>query len=606
MKVMMDRFIDTLLRFVPNAGSHLSDMQLADLFCGELSLLVSWPMRRHLATCAACRARKQRLEGPRAERMIEIYREGMERAEILLPSRSRAPFSMRLKLQLQDVPSSKWSSPANNTRVPRPSSPIPAVLTGAFAGLVAGVSIFSLLSWLREPNITANTLLVSAEKWDIPGAAAGGGVVRQTIQIKSAKQTLRRSIYWDVQGKRHPKQIGLSALEEQLRLSLGQAGIDWNRPISAWAYQDWHDHQHIRSDRIARSGAHRLKLTTAVPDGIVCDESLTVRDTDFHPIERKVDFRDHETVEIAEVDFAVLPWSAVDANIFEPEEGIAEHPAGSSASVLASSHTPEVPTPEQLDETELSARLVLNQHQADSGEQIEIHRLSQVIEVDGLVETDERKRQLTAELMAVPRLKVSIQSVTNLNENPSPSSDAKTAGVETATLSDQPSALEFYLRARGQTLNDINAFSERLFSSALTISQEMSAIVDLKTRFVPDKRVMPVLSVATLAELLYSHRERLGGALRQERALLSQVSANGPVAAPELVPATNSLTVEASRNLALARELTQTGAPNPRRAEAICAEMSATLDRMAGAADEQNGNSQQAPETPMNKTGSIR
>jgi len=604
---MMDRVIEILRRLLPNAGGHLSDMQLADLFCGELSLLESWRTRRHLLACAACGARKQQLEGPRSESMIEIYREGMDSAGMLLPARSRALFSLRLKLRLLgDIPFNKRNSLSNDGWISRLSFPIPAVLTGAIVGLVVGVSILSLLSWRREPNITANTLLVSAEKWDIPGAAASRGVVRQTVQIKSSKQTLRRSIYWDVQGKRHPRQIGMSASEEQLRKSLGQAGIDWNQPISASAYQDWHDHQHVRADHIVRSGAHRLTLTTTVPDAVVSEESLTVRDTDFHPIERRVDFRDHETVEIAELDFAILPWSAVDAGIFEPEEGSVDAIVAPSATVLPHLYALEAPTPEQLDETELSARLILNQHQADSGEQIEIHRLPELVEVVGLVETDERKHELSAELMAVPRLKVSLQSVTHLNESSGPGSEAKTVSVETATLSDRPSSLEIYLRAHRYNLRDINAFSESVFSSALTISQETSAIVDLKTRFAADTHAMPVLTAATLAELLYSHRERLKDALRLERDLLSQANATDASEDPESVPVANSLTVEASRNLALVRELTQTGAPNPRNAEAIFAEMSATLHRIAHAADEQYSNSQQAPKLSTNKTGSVR
>ena len=601
----MNRVMNTLLWFLPDTDSHLSDMQLADLFCSELPLLKSWAARRHLAKCAACRVRKQQLEGSRAEHMLEMYRESMDDADITLPEWPRTAFSLQLKLLRRDVPFNKSNSPVHSGWISWPSSSTPVVLTGALAGVVVGVSTFSLLSWQRGPDITANTLLVRAEKWDVPGAAAGPGVAHQTIEIRNSKQTFKRSIYWDVQGKRHPKRAGLSASEEKLRSVFGQAGIDWNQPISASAYQDWHDHQHVRADHIARSGAHLLTLTTTVPNGIVSDESLTVRDTDFHPIKRKVNFRDHETVEIAELDFAILPWNAVDASVFEPEEGIVGHTVVSSPSILPSPHALETPTPEQLDETELSARLILNQHQADSGEQIEIRRLPQAIEVNGLVETDDRKRELIAQLMTVPRLKVSIQSVTHLNENPHPGSETKTTSVEMAMLPDQPSSLEIYLRAHGQTLKSINTSAEQVFTCALTISQESSSISDLKTRFGPDKR-MPILTAATLAELLYSHRERLENALRQERALLAEMKV---INAPEDLQSTSasrSLTDEASRNLSLARELTQTGVLKPRGAEVIVAEMFTTVDRIARVEDQEYGTSQQAPKTSMNKAGSVQ
>ena len=53
----------------------------------------------------------------------------------------------------------------------------------------------------------------------------------------------------------------------------------------------------------------------------------------------------------------------------------------------------------------------------------------------------------------------------------------------------------------------------------------------------------------------------------------------------------SSLSEEASRNLAFVKELTQTEAPAERSAEAIFADMSSTLDRIAGAADQAHGES---------------
>jgi hypothetical protein len=264
-----------------------------------------------------------------------------------------------------------------------------------------------------------------------------------------------------------------------------------------------------------------------------------------------------------------------------------------------------LPTSEQLDETELSARLILNRHQADSGEQIEIHRLPFVVEIDGLVETDDRKRELTSDLMTIPRLKVSIQSVAHLNDHPSPDSQAQLVDDGRIVLADRPSPLETYLRAHGETLEEANAFAGKIFNNALAISHESAAIADLKTRFVPDKR-MPVLASATLAELLYSHRERLDEAINQERALLAEVNAKGSFDHEPLPSIPSSLTVEASRNFALVHELTQTGAVNPHRAEEIFAEISTTVDRVADRADEAYRASQQALASSVRQAGSVQ
>src|SRR6201999_3377303 len=102
-------------------------------------------------------------------------------------------------------------------------------------------------------------------------------------------------------------------------------------PLSASGYQDWHDRQRVRQDEIARAGKHLIRLTTTIPSGSIATQSLTVRDTDFHPVARTVAFRDSETVEIAEVSFQVLPWAAVDTSLFASDEG-PETPIVSSSS----------------------------------------------------------------------------------------------------------------------------------------------------------------------------------------------------------------------------------------------------------------------------------
>jgi len=359
-----------------------------------------------------------------------------------------------------------------------------------------------------------------------------------------------------------------------------RAGLDWDEPISASNYQGWHDHQHVREDKIVRAGSHLLKLTTTVPEGLVAEQSLTVRDTDFHPVRRTVAFRDRRTVEIAEVDFKILPWSAVDANIFEPEARIEAEATMAPAGVLSFPRMPETLPEGELDETELGARLILNQLHADTGEQIEIDRVPQEVEVKGLVETDERKRELQAQLRVVPHLKISIQSLADLTNNHGVNDPV--SNIATASMPDQPSPLETYLRLNGQSLGTVNVLAHRLFDNALAISQESKAINDLQTRFVPDEQ-KTVIASATVVQLIYSHRERLLASLKQERELLAE--AQGDPADEDAPPSPESSLMESAlKNLALCKELTQTSTVPTRNAEKIVAEMSvvaADLNREA-------------------------
>jgi hypothetical protein len=91
-----------------------------------------------------------------------------------------------------------------------------------------------------------------------------------------------------------------------------------------------------------------------------------------------------------------------------------------------------------------------------------------------------------------------------------------------------------------------------------------------------------------LDELLYSHRERLREALRQERILLAEILDTPVSGETDAATVESSLADEAARNLALAKELTQTNVPASRNAEAIIADMSAAVERIT-AGLESNG-----------------
>jgi hypothetical protein len=578
----MNKLVDALLqRFVPNLKEHLSDERLATLICRELPFVEAWIAERHLAMCRLCRRRRWSLEGPRAQRMIEFYGEAMSRPDEdkALPEKPRAEFAEWLQLAVRHAALQTREQP--RTVRSRLSAAMPGVSIGLAAGVIIGSIAFSFL-WRRVPSISANSLLVHAERWDTSSPAAGQGVAHQTIRIKTPRHSLDRSLYWDLQGKRRPRQMALASSEEQLKLELAPAGVDWDRPISASAYQDWHDHQHVRADSITQTGNHLLTLTTTVPDGKVSQESITVRDTDFHPVQRTVGFRDSGTVEIAELDYSVLPWGAVDVSAFEPLETI---PAGEASPLprpRMSLAMPESFSPEQLDETELTTRLILNQLHADEDEQIEVRRSGLGVEVEGLVSTDDRKRELTTQLMTVPRLKVSIRSEADLSTNHLENKES--TSIEAATLPDNPSALETYLRHHDRPVEEINTIERQLFEGALIISKESRFIVDLKTRFTsPDQ--MPVVAHATLEELLYSHHERLEKALGQERASLAQVEGRPAASAERSAPGTLLLTAS-EKNLALVTELTQNNVAHPRSAEEIFADVTDTLDHLFPAARE--------------------
>jgi hypothetical protein len=556
--------------FIPRLDDHLSDDRMASLLCHELSMAERLIAKQHLTQCGHCRMRKQDLEGRRADRMLSLYRDAIHREELPSPEGPRAELIRRVRLEIERSRPRPWW----DLRLPHGLTSINAsIAASVLLGLCGVTCVFWWQHWTS--NVSPDALLKRAERWDAPGVADSHGVVFQAVRITTPDQTMEHSIYRDVQGKRLTRRTKLNAAEDRLKSKLAQAGLDWDEPISASSYQGWHDQQHRLEDKVVRDEAHLLTLTTTVPNGSIAEETLTVRDTDFHPVRRTIAFRDRGTVEIAELDYKILPWSQVDGSVFESAGSGETAMATDPAPVLSLPRMPDTLTEEQLEETELGARLILNQLHADTGAQIEISRVPQGVEVKGLVEKEALKQTLQRELRSVPHLNVAIQSVEELNHHPV--ADDATNVVRTESMPDQPSPLETYLLSSGRGIDVINFLAQRLFDSALTISQESKAIGDLQSRFVSGDR-RSIIASATLSELIYSHRERLEAALKREQALLSE--ARGVAVGDAAISvSTPSLMEAASKNLALCKELTQTAGPAPRGGDKILAEMSAsTLD----------------------------
>ncbi len=578
------------MRFIPDLQDHLTDSQLASLFCGEMTFVQRWAARQHLKQCWQCRLRKDDLEGLRSERIFARYK---NRRREWLSDEPEQEFSRRLRLQMQNFTPPK----SRRVFVPKISLPglppmNPALVT---AMVLAFATVLSFYFWWqqRAPRITSNALLVRAEKWDTASFNSTPGVVYQAVRITMTKdrekETVSRAIYHDTQGKRRPKQIKLDENGERVRSMMITAGLDWDEPLSASGYQNWHDRQHVREDHIVRAGRHLLKLTTIAPQGPVVEQSLTVRDTDFHPVERTLSLRDSGTVEIAEVDFKLLPWSAVDAGVFEPLETMPTSLASSPARVLPFPRLPEVLSEGQIDEAELGARLMLNQLHADTGEDIQIRRRAQGVTVEGVVETEGRKSELKTRLQLVPHVTLAIRSAEEAAAHPSAADDVHT--IATDSMPDQLSPLQTYMRAQGRSVGDINSLTQRFFETSLAISQESKVIADLQKRFSPGEQ-RTAIADATLSELIYSHHQRLEAALRRERDLLAEardsISSGQDASSPQPV----SLIDAAERNLRLTKELTQTQHPAARTANQILAEMSLAMDELVAGAHDAYGKSQ--------------
>ena len=358
------------------------------------------------------------------------------------------------------------------------------LLTSAI--VLGAVAAMCFVLWLcSSPTPSAGALLDHAEKSDRAGVATSRpGVIYQKVAIRTQRRTLERTIYRDAQGIRRPRRQQLAPQDEELKNKLTDAGVNWDAPLSAGDFSTWRSHLGTTRDAVTRPGPHLLSLTTT-PHGNaeIVKETLIVRDTDFHAVGRTIDLRDRGTVEIAELNYDVLPWGAVNQDWFEPVAGATATDAPGILPAIKI-HAPHVLSNLELGEAELEARSVLNQLHADAGERIRLTRAVQGIEIKGVVETDARMHELVARLSQLSHVQTSILSVEELGNQPQSNSPINNGQpIHVYSVEAQPSPLEQYLRERKQSLDQLTSISQNLMDGALAMQQAEVHFSELQPRF---------------------------------------------------------------------------------------------------------------------------
>jgi len=451
--------------------------------------------------------------------------------------------------------------------------------TLATAVVLACAAFLCLLIWTaaRPINLTANTLLVRAEAWDSAAPNAPQGVIRQSISIKTSSHSVQRVVYRDAQGHRRAKSQELKPSEEYLKKRLETAGIDWNQPLSASIYQAWHDHQHIREDRITRADGHLLTLTTTVPESEIVKESITVRESDFHPVERTVQFKDNEQVEIAELDYAVLPWSHVNPDIFEPEQSMTHD--SSVYPAVAGIKTPTHLDEESLDLAELETQAALSRLGADNSERIEIERTPSGIEVRGVVANDARKHEIETRIDFISHVRSTIYTFAQMDADITHAQGI--TSIAASSIVAEPTPLQRYLLARHWSQDAVGHAAQSLFDSSMTIERNSLAITALNRRFASSNR-LDAAGVSALAELLNYHKSSISTALQQEKNFLGEigVSETAPNSKSNMKDETDSLLSRAEQNRRLCEELLTSNSNSPRKVEDTVSELAASASHI--------------------------
>jgi hypothetical protein len=552
--------------FEENLGrlQHLSDEAISRLIAGELSAVRAFRARSHIEKCWRCRARRETFE--QAAMQITEHRNRLaERMPTDSGRRAALVAELRRKADHQ-LPQPMWVRSFSNfrRRVAKQMNPI---FASAVIVTVAACLLFWV--WQRGANrVTAAELLQRAEASDAAQSHTTGAIY-QKIRITTPHAELDRELYRDPRGVRRRRSEQVKAEDEPIQQALTSAGVDWDSPLSASSYQEWHDRQASVSDKVEREDGNLLRLVSTVPDDWIESESLIVRISDFHPVERTIETRTEGTIEIAELDYAVLPWSGVNDALFEPLQPIISHP---------SLRLPALPTETELDSAELAARLVLNKLHADEGEQITIARTDRAIEVKGVVETDARKQEIVRSLWPLPHVKAEVLSMGELAALPHNGNDTQPITMQSVDVGTSP--LQRYLTSRGGATSDLSQSSERLLDAALKVRQNAGELATLDAKF----PVSPESSTgaSALAQLQTSYSERIEIAVDREVATLNALGFTRGQATPS-GNGQIDLSAEAERNEALCRELIAGSNGTGRPAQQIASDMYQSAARIRAA-----------------------
>ena len=475
-------------------------------------------------------------------------------------------------------------------------------IQGGLATCVVAIGGIVFVRWISLPTLPApQVLLQHAVERDTAGPSSPAGVILQKLRVQSRSGSgsinFYRQIPRDTRGKRLARLSPQTGKQQAVAAKLAAADINWDNPLSAANYGYWHNHANVTKDKVEQSADGNLVLTSYVNDGTLASESLTLRANDFHPIARTVDFRDRNEIEIAEVDYKVIPWSQADPRWFQAEGIRDSHPPVVSTHALTKKGaTP--PTPGQLDEAELGVRLGLSEVKADGGERLQVSRAADGIHVDALIAEDRRKREIVSRLSQVPHTVLNVRTFKEFEQQQA-DSDAETqpssVSIAVAPQETGQSPLEHMLQQQGKPAEEAGKLAHAFFANSVMLQQSAAAVDDLDRRFRPSALTPDALLI--LKHLRAAQMNRIETAVADDNKLLSAVGVTIPVSSSAESLASNSsneserratLSSQAAIHAKLCTELVSQSMPSSRASHTILSDMVRSLISLENLA-EQNG-----------------
>jgi hypothetical protein len=244
-----------------------------------------------------------------------------------------------------------------------------------------------------------------------------------------------------------------------------KAGFDWEDPLSVQSFTNWRDALRRKEDMVRAADKHVTLTTRAVDGSTVAEASLTVRQTDWHPVAATIALREVEgPLEIAELAFEVRnPNAMVEARVSETHHTAA----------IGQPQPPE-PSEDELQIAEAELREALHKAGADVREAPQIWRNGNQVLFSVLTDRAERRQEIYQSVEGIPHVAVS--------QMPS--------AVGIRWQARRPEQLRTVNPPLGKTLEDYfgridlsNQYLDRVQDTYLTLIAEASALERLGARY---------------------------------------------------------------------------------------------------------------------------
>jgi hypothetical protein len=496
---------------------HLTDAWLLLAIDGELSASDYAVVKDHVRACWTCRARKEHLE--RTIEDIVEYEQALVAPDMPPSLGGKAIFMARLDQLAAELGRPSLVRRWGLTLLQASRWAWSSRITGLACAALAIIVCFYVVLQRNAPVVSASELLqraAASETRSLTGVTQP--VVVQTLTIKVNGHKIARTIYRDRARNRQASRVDVSASEELIaENTFQQSSLSWNSPLSPQTYSHWRDGIAEKRDVVTRVDGDLLRLDTTASSGPVAEASLTVRASDYHPVEENVRLRDESQVEIAEVSYDVVGFASLRPGIFgsTAQLPVLKLPVATTANRIADDA--------ELAMTELQVRATLHNLGADLGEQIDVQpEKDGSVRVDGVAIDDVRRRQLIAALQGIPRTQLHIETVAQAAEHQQAS--RASGPVRVATMAGATPLLEASLKQRFPDDDQRTAYINQTLSLAQEASARAWALNRLAERYSPQQiALLNTASRQRLGVLLEDHLSALREDINRLQSQLSQV-----------------------------------------------------------------------------------